>query len=64
MKDIYEDMESLKRNIADQTRAITKQEGVRQQHQNDIKQLYKAIAEKDAAIGDRETKIFLLKRKT
>lgn len=29
MKDIYEEMETLKRNIADQSRAVTKQETVR-----------------------------------
>ena len=64
MKDIYEDMEGLKRNIADQTRAVQKQEKIRKEHQDDIKLLYKQIAEKDAAIGDRETKIYQLKRKT
>ena len=64
MKDIYEDMEGLKRNIADQTRAVQKQEKIRKEHQDDIKLLYKQIAEKDAAIGERETKIYQLKRKT
>ena len=64
MKDIWDDMEGLKRNIADQTRAVQKQEKIRKEHQDDIKLLYKQIAEKDAAIGDRETKIYQLKRKT
>ena len=34
------------------------------EHQDTIKALMKEIAEKDMAIGDRETKIYHLKRKT
>lgn len=64
MKDIWDDMEGLKRNIVDQTRAVKKQEEILAQHSNEIKILYKQIAEKDAAISERETKIYLLKRKT
>ena len=64
MKDIDEEKESLKRNIVDQGRAVDKQERILKDHQDDIKLLYKQIAEKDAAIGDRETKIYDLKRKT
>ena len=43
---------------------MQKQEKIRKEHQDDIKLLYKQIAEKDAAIGERETKIYQLKRKT
>lgn len=64
MKDIEDEKAALNRNILDQTRAVLKQEQIREQHDNDIKVLYKQIAEKDADIAENETRIFLLKRKT
>ena len=64
MKDIADDMEGLRRNIIDQNNQVQKQERILKEHQDDIKLLYKQIAEKDAAIGERETKIYQLKRKT
>ena len=64
MKDIQDEKAGLTRNISDQTRALKKQEEILAQHSNDIKVLYKQIAEKDADIADNETRIFLLKRKT
>ena len=48
MKDIWDDMAGLKRNILDQSRAVAKQEKIVKEHQDDIKLLYKQIAEKDA----------------
>lgn len=64
MKDIYDEMEGLKRQIVDQRNGVAKQERAYAENQNDIKLLYKQIAEKDGQIGDRETKIYQLKRKT
>lgn len=64
MKDIHDEQDSLKRNIMDQNRQVQKQEKVLKDHQDDIKLLMKQIAEKDLQIGDRETKIYHLKRKT
>ncbi len=64
MKDIQDEKAGLERNILDQTRAVKKQEEILSQHSNDIKVLYKQIAEKDADIAENETRIFLLKKKT
>jgi len=47
MKDIYDEMEGLKRQIVDQRNGVAKQERAYAENQNDIKLLYKQIAEKD-----------------
>jgi len=58
MKDIWDDMDSLNRASVDQSRAVEKQEKILKEHKDDINMLNKQIAEKDAHIGDRETKIY------
>jgi len=63
-KEIEDEMEGLKRTSADQDGQIKKQGKILADHQNDVNMLKKQIAEKDAQIGDRETKIYQLKRKT
>ena len=64
MKDIEDDKKTLERQLLDQGFAVMKQEKFHKEHLDDIKTLLKQIQEKDTQIGERETKIYQLKRKT
>ena len=64
MKDIEDDKKALERQLTDQGYAVSKQEVKHKEHLDEIKVLRKQIQEKDAQIGEHETKIYLLKRKT
>ena len=64
MKDIEDDKKALERQLLDQGFAVMKQEKFHKEHLDDIKTLLKQIQEKDTQIGERETKIYQLKRKT
>ena len=64
MKDIEDDEKTLERQLLDQGFAVMKQEKFHKEHLDDIKTLLKQIQEKDTQIGERETKIYQLKRKT
>ena len=64
MKDIEDDKKTLERQLLDQGFAVMKQEKIHKDHLDDIKTLLKQIQEKDTQIGERETKIYQLKRKT
>ena len=64
MKDIEDEKKALERQLLDQGFAVMKQEKIHKDHLDDIKTLLKQIQEKDTQIGERETKIYQLKRKT
>ena len=64
MKDIEDEKKTLERQLLDQGFAVMKQEKIHKDHLDDIKTLLKQIQEKDTQIGERETKIYQLKRKT